>query len=746
MMRFSLSSRSFGLACATLVAGLALLSACGGGGGGSIVPSSGSGTSGSKSGAAPEEHIGFSFLVPKSATTAIKAFKRVPQYISSGTASITIIAVPASGSPVPTQVTLPAGLTGTNSAGTATCTTVSGGSQCTVDVNAPGGTDTFQATFYDSSGAALSTGMVTGQAISATGSNPVTITFNGIPATITVSLVNPTPLPMATATTIPIAISVQDASGATILSPGNYAYPITLISSGSAHLSVPATPIAAPPSPGATPYSYVSTYDGANADQFTLGVPYITASVAPGSVNGGTSVNSSPLPAPSIIPATLVPLTVVSPVAAVTYPPDFTRGSGANLRGVAYDPSNNGIYVAAYGDNTIQVYDATSGSLVAVIGAQNPNPSSSPLTMSDGSYSGTSTPAPGDGPTLCETGNIVYDQNDGNLYFADAGYNAIREITPTSETAGAVTTIAGPVSGSVPSPAATACAAINQTGYVDGTGSAAYDHGVVTSGPLFHAPYGITFDSKNNMLYVSETGNDAIRQVTTELSTSGCYTGITQQAGCVESVAGAITSQNAPGNGYTPVSGSQNGSGAGGTGTAAEFDSPYGLTYDSCDNNIYVADTSNNVVREVALGNGSSGTGAAASAGAVAVTTLIGTAPTTGTSNGAPTGTGTNPTATLNKPLGIAADQISCDLYLTDFNNELVRKITTQDSYGGLATAATITTYAGIAGTNSDINGYAGTATFGGPFTLVWVNTASNPFGPTLYEIDNGASLLRKIF
>lgn len=743
MTPFSLRGRSFGLAGITLLAALAILSACGGGGGRSMIPSASSAGSG-KSGAQPMEHVGFSFLVPKATTAAEKAFRREPLYISSGTASITVIANPGTSGAVTTTATL--NLSGTNSAGTATCSAVTGGSQCTVDVDAPGGTDAFQATFYDSNGNALSTGEVTGQTISATGTNTVDLTFDGVPATITVTYVGATPLPMASATTIPLSVSVQDASGATILYPGPYAYPITLVSSSSSHLKLSATSISAPPSPGASPYALTATYDGANADQFTKGVPYITASVSPGNLYT-TSGSTSPLPQPTIVPAIVPLISKITTLSGISGPSGFAAPYPytVNVRGVAYDPQIGAIFVSDYGNSVINVFDAASGAHVATVGAQSsPAPGGTSAPMTDGSYSTA---------TLCGTVGVTYDPNDHNVYFVDGGYNAVRYITPTSETAGTVTTLAGPpVAVPTGSPGGQNCmeSGAKQTGYADGTGSAVYSRGNASGGPLFHGAYGLTFDPNNNDLYLADTSNSAIRQITTALSTGGCYTGIAQKAGCVETVAGNMTSLNAPDVAYTISAGHADGAGLNGTGSAATFDALEGIVYDSCDNDLYVADTGNNTIRQVTLGNGTtaaSATGPAGSTSGVQVTTIAGTAGTTGSAAGSPSGSGTNATASFNKPTGIAFDPTSCDLYVADASNELIRRITTEDSYGGLAQAATVTVYMG-SGTQGVVDGYGPGASPAGelsvPFMLVWINNAT-PFGPTLYEIDNNGKSLRAL-
>ena len=155
----------------------------------------------------------------------------------------------------------------------------------------------------------------------------------------------------------------------------------------------------------------------------------------------------------------------------------------------------------------------------------------------------------------------------------------------TSSSTAVVTTLAG--SGS--------------PGSANGTGSAA----------SFLGPYGATVDSSGN-IYVADSGNHLIRKITA--------------AGVVTIFAG----------GGTPGS-------ANGTGVAASFDFPGGVAIDST-GNVYVGDTSNQLIRKII------------SAGVV--TTLAGSG-TAGSTNG--TGTA----ASFFSPEGVAVDS-SGNVYVAD--------------------------------------------------------------------------------
>jgi len=132
---------------------------------------------------------------------------------------------------------------------------------------------------------------------------------------------------------------------------------------------------------------------------------------------------------------------------------------------------------------------------------------------------------------------ITIDSSN-NLYVCDTYNHTIRKITP----AGVVTTFAGTA---------------GQSGSIDGTGSVA----------RFYAPFGITIDSSGN-LYVCDYSNHTIRKIT--------------PAGMVTTIAGT-----AGASGITD-----------GTGSAARFNHPIGITIDPS-GNLYVCDFFNHTIRKI---------------------------------------------------------------------------------------------------------------------------------------------------
>jgi sugar lactone lactonase YvrE len=258
-------------------------------------------------------------------------------------------------------------------------------------------------------------------------------------------------------------------------------------------------------------------------------------------------------------------------------------------------------------------------------------------------FAGSGTPGTGDGTGTAAQFNapltVSIDDSD-NLYVCDSGSHRIRKITP----GGVVTTFAGSSSGSA-----------------DGTGTAA----------LFNTPHNTIVDSAGN-LFVADIGNNRIRKIT-------------------------------PGGVVTTFAGSSSGS-ADGTGTAALFSSPSGITIDGSDN-LYVADNGNNRIRKIT------------SAGVV--TTFA------GSSSGSADGTGT--AALFSNPWGVSIDSAG-SLYVSDSGNLRIRKITS---------AGAVTT---IAGSTTGSNDGSGTAAKFAATTGIIADTTGN-----LFVADNSNHRIRKI-
>ena len=236
----------------------------------------------------------------------------------------------------------------------------------------------------------------------------------------------------------------------------------------------------------------------------------------------------------------------------------------------------------------------------------------------------------------------------GNVYVADSSNQTIRKVT----SAGVVTTLAG-TAGSV--------------GSANGTGSAA----------RFRVPVAVSVDTAGNV-FVADSSNHTIRKVTS----AGVVTTLAGTAGSVGSTDG--------------------------TGSAARFNAPYGVSVDTV-GNVYVAEYSNHTIRKVT------------SAGVV--TTLAGTANFAGSTDA------TGSAARFFRPIGVAVDT-SGNVFVADSSNHTIRKVTS---------AGVVTTLAGTAGSDGTTDGTGSAARFSFP-EGVSVDTAGN-----VYVADTGNRLIRKV-
>jgi sugar lactone lactonase YvrE len=265
--------------------------------------------------------------------------------------------------------------------------------------------------------------------------------------------------------------------------------------------------------------------------------------------------------------------------------------------------------------------------------------------------------ADGTGPAarFREPHGITID-SAGNLYVADTGNSNIRKITP----AGVVTTFAGSTVGGF-------------AGIGDADETGAWAH--------FNQPRGITIDSAGT-LYVADTGNHKIRTIT--------------PAGQVTTFAGDGT----PG-------------ATDGTGTAARFNEPHGITVDSAGTILYVADTNNNNIRKILISTGEVTTFAGSTSGLwndYGDTDALGTA------------------ARFRYPKGITVDSAGI-LYVADTGNNKIRKITP---------AGQVTTFAG-SGLIASSDGMGTAARFNNPCGITVDRSG------TLYVANTKNNRIRKI-
>jgi len=307
------------------------------------------------------------------------------------------------------------------------------------------------------------------------------------------------------------------------------------------------------------------------------------------------SQNLSPLVNPARTPVVsngIVTTVAGSGVVGYVDAPD-TTASFSYPSGVAIDSAGN-VYVADWDNNAIRK--------ISPAGV---------VSTFDGLY------------TLFNSPHGVAIDNVGTVYVADYGDNVIRKITA----AGAASILAGN----------------GNAAAVNGAGAAA----------SFNSPTGIAVD-KFGTVYVADYGNHLIRKIT--------------PAGVVSTLAGS----------GSPALVND-------TGTAASFNNPYGLTADTA-GNVYVADRGNNAIRKITADG--------------VVTTLAGTGK-AGAANGLAAA------ATFNNPSGIVKDSYG-NFYVADTFNNIIRAI---------SASGVVSTYAGL-GRAAFNNGPVATASFFSPTAL----------------------------
>ena len=255
-------------------------------------------------------------------------------------------------------------------------------------------------------------------------------------------------------------------------------------------------------------------------------------------------------------------------------------------------------------------------------------------------------------PIFLPTGMVA--DAAGNLYLSDSNNNRLRSVNAK----GVISTVAG-------------------------TGSPGYsgDGGPATMAAI-NTPAGIVIDGAGD-LYFADTGNHAIRRIdaTTHVITT---------------VAGTPAVQGYSGEG-TPA-------------TAATLSLPQGLAFDAAQN-LYIADTGNNVVRVVSASNG-----------------FIHTVAGTGTAGYSGDGHAAT-SARLDSPWSVAIGNDG-SLYIADLTNNVVRKVS----------AGIISTIAGNGTAGFSGDGQAGTsAQLNAPASVVF-----DPAG-NMYIADSGDNRVREI-
>jgi len=254
-----------------------------------------------------------------------------------------------------------------------------------------------------------------------------------------------------------------------------------------------------------------------------------------------------------------------------------TAASFSFPQGVAVDTTSGNIYVADAGNNLIR--KITPAGVVSTFAGSGQT----------GSINGTGTAASFTSPS-----DVAIDAL-GNIYVADLGNYIIRKITP----GGVVSTFAGS----------------GQQGSANGTGTAA----------SFTQPVGVAVDASGNV-YVSDQGTNQIRKITPDgtvttlagSGSSGSANGYGATASFYYPIDLAVDASGnvyvadswnslirkiTPGGVVSTFAGSGSIGHANGSTATASFYGPQGVTVDAA-GNVYVADTDNNLIREITTSSG----------------------------------------------------------------------------------------------------------------------------------------------
>jgi uncharacterized protein (TIGR03437 family) len=202
--------------------------------------------------------------------------------------------------------------------------------------------------------------------------------------------------------------------------------------------------------------------------------------------------------------------------------------------GLAFDAAGN-LYIGDSNDDRVRTID-TKGIIHTFAGANqyNKTPGSTPWT----SYGGDGGPATK--ASLFHPYGVAVDAF-GNVYIADSDDNRIRKVA----TDGTITTVAG-----------------------NGTAGFSGDGGPAVNAQL-NRPWDVAVDSSGD-LFIADYNNQRIRLV--------------DASGTITTIAGST------GLGY---------SGDGGAATAAKLNYPTGVAVDLSNGNVYIADSGNNVIRQL---------------------------------------------------------------------------------------------------------------------------------------------------
>jgi DNA-binding beta-propeller fold protein YncE len=266
--------------------------------------------------------------------------------------------------------------------------------------------------------------------------------------------------------------------------------------------------------------------------------------------------------------------------AGLPTPGPATRSRLSYPDGVAVDPDTGDLYIADSLNSRIE--QVTPGGILSIIAG-------------DGGH-GPSKPGPATHSDLGFPGEVAVEPSTGDLYIADPGNSEIEQVTP----GGILSIIAGTGLQGKPTP------------------------GEATKSRLT-APEGVAVNSSTGDLYIADTENSEIEQVTPD--------------GVLSIIAG--TGEEDP---AIP-----------GPAASSPLDQPTGVAVDPTTGDTYIADSENREIEQIAPDG-----------------TLSIVAGTTG--RGAPT-PGPATQSRLSDPWGVAVDSSTDDLYIADLSNEVIERV-----------------------------------------------------------------------
>jgi sugar lactone lactonase YvrE len=312
------------------------------------------------------------------------------------------------------------------------------------------------------------------------------------------------------------------------------------------------------------------------------------------------------------------------------------------------------------------------------------------------------------------------DYTNKLMYVADAGNNEIRKIDLVA----------------------------NTVSLYAGTGTGSETNGAIASA-TFNAPYAITYDGSGALYVADFTGNTIRKIVVATGIVSTIASGLNAPAGIVydpvstslyvcNSGANTILKMSTTG-AYSVYAGSGTAALTDGTGTAAAFSLPNGIAVDAS-GNIYVADQSNNAIRKIVTGGvvTTFATGFNAPRGVdvdisgnlyvsdngnlIYLVSPGGTVTTIAGNGTAALLNGVGTSTEFNQSRGVCVYKTTGDIYVSDYSNNVIRKII---GTGYLIAPTTLPTGLTFTSTSGKISGTP-TATFS---TTDYTITAFNVSG-----------------